>query len=71
MYQNAVINNTSVDDIAGTLKLMNPETGFEIRDTIEYLNRSLAFETKNRNRSSVIRLLQSKINKVKKLRPGR
>jgi hypothetical protein len=71
MYDNRVINHTSVDDIAGSLKLMNPETGFEIRDILDYLNRSLAFETKNQNRSTVIRLLQAKINKIKKLKPGR
>jgi hypothetical protein len=72
MYNNeSVINHTNVEDIAGSLKLMNPMTGFEIRDTLDYLNRSLAHETKNQNRSTVIRLLQAKINKVKKLKPGR
>lgn len=71
MYRDSVINHTSVEDIAGSLKLMNPETGFEIRDMLDYLNRSLAYETKNQNRVSVIKLLQAKINKVKKLKPGR
>jgi hypothetical protein len=71
MYRDSVINHTSVEGIAGSLKLMNPETGFEIRDMLDYLNRSLAYETKNQNRVSVIKLLQAKINKVKKLKPGR
>lgn len=66
MYHPAVINHTSVEDIASTLKLMNPKTSFEIRNDLEYLNRSLDYEVKNQNRSIVIRLLQAKINKVKK-----
>ena len=70
MEAHNVINHTSVDDIKGTLALMNPKTSFEIRDDIEYLNRSLDYEVKNQNRSTVIRMLQVKINKVKKLKPG-
>lgn len=70
MYHPAVINHTSVEDIAGSLKLMDPKTGFEIRNGLEYLNRSLDYEVKNQNRSSVIKLLRAKINKVKKLKPG-
>lgn len=70
MYHPAIINHTSVEDITGTLKLMNPKTSFEIRNDLEYLNRSLDYEVKNQNRSTVIRLLQAKINKVKKLKPG-
>ena len=65
-----VINNTSIDDIRSSLQLMNPRTGFEIREDLDYLNRSLDYEVKNMNRVSVIRLLQAKINKVKKLKPG-
>jgi len=60
----------SVEDIRCTLKFMNPKTGFKIREDLDYLNRSLDYEVKNMNRVSVIRLLQAKINKVKKLKPG-
>jgi hypothetical protein len=60
-----------MEDIASSLKLIDPKAGFEIRDTLDYLNNSLAYETKNQNRSTVIRLLQTKINKVKKLKPGK
>jgi hypothetical protein len=65
-----LLNNTSVDDMSSSLKLMNPKTAFEIRDDLELLNDSLANETKFRNRATVVRLLQAKINKVKKLKPG-
>jgi hypothetical protein len=65
-----VINNTSVDDIRSSLALMNPKTRFEIRDDLDYLNRGLDYEVKNRNRSSVIMMLRAKINKIKKLKPG-
>jgi hypothetical protein len=63
-------NVGSVDDIRCRLRLMNPVTGFQIREDLQYLIRSLDHEVKNKNRVSVIKLLQAKINKVKKLRPG-
>jgi hypothetical protein len=60
----------SVDDIRCSLSNMNPVTGFEIRDDLDFLSRSLAYEVKNKNRVSVIKMLQAKINKVRKLKPG-
>lgn len=66
-----VINHTSVDDIRGTLKLMDPKSSEEIRKYLDYFNRSLDFEVKNKNRSSVIKLLRAKINQVKKQKPER
>ncbi len=59
-------NVGSVDDIRCTLQLINPKSRFEIRENLNQLNYSLDFEVKNKNRISVIRLLQSKINKLKK-----
>jgi hypothetical protein len=64
-----VINHTSVDDMSSSLRHMNPKTSFEIANDLDYLNRSLDYEVKNRNRSSVINLLKAKINKIKKLKP--
>ena len=61
----------SVDDMKCSLGHMDPKTGFEIRDALDYLNRSLVYEIKNKNRVTVINMLHSKINKVKKLKPGR
>jgi hypothetical protein len=66
-----IINNTSADDLNSSLKLINPQTGFEIRDTLEMLNSSLDNEVKNRNRASVLKMLKAKINKIKKMKPGR
>jgi uncharacterized FlaG/YvyC family protein len=71
MEAHNVINHTSVDDIRSSLRLMNPETSDEIRKYLDYFNRSLDFEVKNKNRGSVIRMLQAKINKVKKQKPVR
>lgn len=61
--------NTSVDDIRSTLHLMNPKTSEEIRKYLIYLNENFDYEVKNRNRSSVIKMLRSKINQIKKLKP--
>lgn len=60
----------SVDDIRCSLHLMNPKTGFEIRDSLDYLNRSMDYEVKNHNRSTVLKMLRAKVNKLKKLKPG-
>ena len=65
-----IIVNTSVDDLISSLRLRDPKTSFEIRDTLEFLNLNLNYEVKNKNRATVIRMLQAKINKVKKLKPG-
>jgi hypothetical protein len=59
----------SVDDIRCSLRLMNPRTAYEIRDDLAYLNRSMDYEVKNQNRVTVIRMLQAKINTLKKQRP--
>lgn len=67
----SIIVNTSADDLRSSLKLINPKTGFEIRECTEMLNKNLDYEVKNRNRASVTGMLKSKINQVKKLRPGR
>jgi hypothetical protein len=67
----AIIVNTSVDDISSSLRLINPKTGYDIREDITMLNHNLAYEAKNKNRTAVLKLLRAKINKIKKLKPGR
>jgi hypothetical protein len=64
----SVINNTSVDDIRSSLNLMNPIIPFDIREDIDYLRRSLNYEVKNQNRSTVIKMLQVKLRKIEKRR---
>jgi hypothetical protein len=63
--------NTSVDDIRVDLRRMNPKSSDEIRSYLEYLNTSLDFEVKNLNRATAIKLIRSKINHIKKLKPER
>lgn len=62
-----VIVNTSVDDIRSSLAIYNPQKPSEIREALEYLNRSLVYETQNENRSTVIQMLQRKIKALRKL----
>lgn len=56
----------SVEDMRGSLKLMNPQSNADKQWILSYLVLSLDYEVKNKNRVTVIRLLQVKINKVKK-----
>lgn len=64
-------NHTSADDMRSSLKLINPKSSEEIRKYLEYLNESLNDEVKNRNRASVIKMLRTKINQIKKQKPER
>jgi hypothetical protein len=57
-----VIVNTSVDDIRSSLHFVTGKPG-----DIEYLKRSLDYEIKESNRTTVIKMLQAKIKKLESL----
>ena len=56
----------SIEDMRGSLKLMNPQSNADKQWILSFLVLSLDYEIKNKNRVTVIRLLQEKINSVKK-----
>ena len=61
--------NTSVDDIRSSLFFYDPirsKMKGKIQDDISYLNENVKYEMKNRNRRSVINMLQSKIKQFEK-----
>jgi hypothetical protein len=60
-------NRGSVDDIRCTLRLMNPVKPSEIRNEIDWLNISLAYEIRTENRITLVRMIKAKINKLKRL----
>ncbi|HLN56106.1 MAG TPA: hypothetical protein VK207_08940 [Bacteroidales bacterium] len=66
-----ILGNTSADDIRSSLRLMNPKSSDEIRRYTEYLNNSLDFEVKNRNRATVVMMIKAKLNRIKKQKPER
>lgn len=57
----------SVDDIRCSLRLLNPQTRCQCVGFIENIDKSLENEQNNRNRVSVINLLNSKKRLFKKL----
>jgi hypothetical protein len=60
------INHTSVDDMRSSVALMNPESKIEIRSVIDRLSIALSDELRNKMRTSVITLLNKKINSLEK-----
>lgn len=64
---NRLIINTSIEDMSGSLKLMNPSTPGEARKLIEDLWINLRYEARDRNRSSVRKLLRNKIKNAYKI----
>ncbi len=56
----------SIEDMRSSLRLMNPQSKADKQWILSYLVLSLDYEVKNKNRVTVIRLLQGKIDKVKK-----
>ncbi len=59
-------NSGSVDDIRCSLKHRNPQKPGEIREDIAWLNENLNYEIRNKNRSSVIKLIRSAIRRFEK-----
>jgi len=57
-----------IEGMRGSLKLMNPQSNADKQWILSYLVVSLDYEVKNKNRVTVIRLLQGKIDKVKKFK---
>jgi hypothetical protein len=58
---NRLIINTSIEDMTSSLKLMNPSTQSEASALINDLWTNLRYEARERNRSSVRKLLRNKI----------
>jgi len=56
-------NYGSVEDIRCSLQHRVPQTPSEMREDIEWLNKNLDYEVKNKNRSSVIKLIRSTIKR--------
>ena len=59
-------NAGSVDDIRCSLQHRNPQKPSEIREDIAWLNMNLDYEVKNKNRSSVIKLIRGAIRRHEK-----
>ncbi len=59
-------NAGSVDDIRCSLQHRNPQKPSEIREDIAWLNENLNYEIRNKNRSSVIKLIRSAIRRYEK-----
>lgn len=69
---NNIIVNTSVDDLRSSLHFYDPITSKiagKIEVNIIILKDNVAYEMKNRNRRSVINLLNSKIKQFEKQLP--
>jgi hypothetical protein len=56
----------SVEDMISSLRHMNPQSTADQKWLLEFLRNSLDYEVKNKNRTSVIRMLYGKIDRVKK-----
>ena len=59
-------NNGSVEDIRNSLYFVKPVDPEDARELLKWLQESLDDEVKNRNRSTVIKLIQSKVRLIKK-----
>jgi len=62
----SISNKGSVEDIRCSLSHMNPQTKSEIQKDLKYLNFSLGYEIIHKNRSTVIRMIQSRLKQLKK-----
>lgn len=61
------INNFgSVDDIKCSLCFVEPKNPSHAKADLKYLQDSLADEKKNKNRATVLKMIQGKINSIKK-----
>jgi hypothetical protein len=63
---NSLSNLGSVDDIRSSIRFIDPQTPEKAKQDIEYLEFSLGQEKKVRYRTSVVKMIQAKINSINK-----
>lgn len=56
--------DTSVDDLRSSLALMNPTTDAQIESDAQILRENISYESRNKNRSTVIKMLQVKLENI-------
>ena len=59
-------NLGSVDDIRSSIRLIDPKEPAFAKKDLHYLEKSLEYEKINKNRSSVIKMIQAKMNAINK-----